>query len=601
MNLQDCQLLYSAVGHGTLGTYGDSGYGIIISVNGISFNNYISAHPHAILRYRIPESSQYFSCQLALNDSSEEFTTADFEFIVDGDIKYFAHNVGKFTVVDVEFLLENNSILEIKIISTNKIVCHSLLLNPSFSNKKPNHILCPIHKSKISTEKYTKEKFNVCIASFIDTKFIKYAEVLQQTIKDKSSINVKFVYLGDSSPEIIDFCQRTNSIFIPISCVYGEDIAEKHVQAIYHKPSTYSIAKIINANIYIIIDVDMVCTSDINLLIERIESNNPESISVCKDAHTEGLTFGDLIINEWSAYKGSVANKHMLRMTPKELSSSLIINSGVIVGKRKAILGVEDTMRRLMPNSIFYLNDKISEPVREQALMNLAMIKYEEVEILHKKYNLQVLWEELNFEYDGTQIKAYSEDFEPCFAHFNGHISKPHLDNFIEKYKTNTPYNIDRIKCGSKISDLLRDRKMIKILDLQNDSGIVMSFIKTTNCKSYKVERITNTEKITINAFEEPFSKPIEDKMLELKQLKHRSHEYDAVIVGNFDNPTNVSILLSKALDLLTENGFIVFNQYIQSEATLEEIKGRNLDFDNLKIINSIEENLNQKIFILKK
>ena len=601
MNLQDCQLLYSEVGHGTLGTCGDSGYGIIISVNGLSFDHYISAHPPAILKYRIPEKAQYFSCQLALNDSSEEFATVDFEFIVDGDTKYFAHNVGKFSIVNVSFLLDNNSILEIKVISTNKIICHSLILNPAFSTNKPDYILCPIHKSKISTEKYTKEKYNVCIASFVDSKFIKYAEVLQKTIKDKTNLNIKFVYLGESTPDIIDFCQRTNSIFIPIFCVYGEDIANKQVQAIYHKPSTYSIAKIINANIYIIIDVDIVCTSDINLLVERIESNNPESISVCKDAHTEGLSFGDLIIAEWSAYKGSVNNKHMLRMTPKELSSPLIINSGVIAGKRKAILGVEDTMRRLMPSSIFYLNDKISEPVREQALMNLSMIKYGEVELLHKKYNLQVLWEELNFEYDGKQIKAFSEDFEPCFAHFNGYISKSYLDNFIEKYNSNEPFNIDRIKCGSKISSLLKDKKMIKILDLQNDSGIVMSFIKTTDCKSYKVERITNTEKITINAFEEPFSKPIEDKMLELRQLRYRASEYDAVIVGNLDNPANVSILLSGALDLLSENGFVIFNQYIGSEATLEEIKGRDLSFVNLKNIDSIEENLNQKIFILQK
>jgi len=601
MNLQDCQLLYSEVGHGTLGTYGDSGYGIVISVNGISYNNYISAHPSAILRYRIAESSEYFSCQLALNDSSEEFATVDFEFIVDGETKYFAHNVGKFSIIDVEFLLDKNSMLEIKITSTNKIICHSLILNPSFLNKKPNYLLCPILRSKISTEKYTNEKYNVCIASFVDTKFIKYAEVLQKTIRDKSSIDIKFVYLGESSPEIIDFCKTTNSTFIPISCVYGQEIAEKQVQAIYHKPSTYSIAKIINANIYIILDVDMVCASDIHLLVERIESNNPESISVCKDAHTEGLTFGDVIINEWSAYKGSINNKYMLRLTPKELSSPLIINSGVIAGKRKAVLGVEDTMRRLMPGSIFYLNDKISVPFREQALMNLSMIKYEEVEILHKKYNLQVLWEELNFEFDGKHIKAYSEDFEPCFAHFNGHISKSHLDNFIEKYNTSTPYIIDRIKCGSKISELLKDKKMIKILDLQNDSGIVKSFIKTTNCKSYKVERITNTEKITINAFEEPFSKPIEDKMLELKQLRYRASEYDAVIVGNLDNPANVSILLSGAIDLLSENGLVIFNQYIGSESTLEEIKLRDLSFNNLKTKEEIEENLNQKIFILQK
>jgi hypothetical protein len=94
--------------------------------------------------------------------------------------------------LDVEFLLDNNSILEIRITSTNKIVCHALILNPSFSNTKPNYILCPIHKSKISTEKYTKEKFNICIASFIDTKFIKYAEVLQKTIKEKSPKTIIF-------------------------------------------------------------------------------------------------------------------------------------------------------------------------------------------------------------------------------------------------------------------------------------------------------------------------------------------------------------------------------------------------------------------------
>jgi hypothetical protein len=55
MNLQDCQLLYGEVGHGTLGIYGDSGYGIIVSVNGLSFNNFISAHPKAILKYKIPD------------------------------------------------------------------------------------------------------------------------------------------------------------------------------------------------------------------------------------------------------------------------------------------------------------------------------------------------------------------------------------------------------------------------------------------------------------------------------------------------------------------------------------------------------------------
>ena len=105
-------------------------------------------------------------------------------------------------------------------------------------------------------------------------------------------------------------------------------------------------------DIYIIIDVDMVCTSDINLLVERIESNNAESISVCKDSHTEGLSFGDLIVSSWSAYKGNKNCKHILNLNESELKSQLIINSGLIAGKKKAILSIEDQIKRLSPISL---------------------------------------------------------------------------------------------------------------------------------------------------------------------------------------------------------------------------------------------------------
>ena len=96
----------------------------------------------------------------------------------------------------------------------------------------------------------------------------------------------------------------------------------------------------------------------------------------------------------------------------------------------------------------------------------------------------------------------------------------------------------------------------LKILDLQNDSGIVMSFIKTTNCKSYKVERITNTEKITINAFEEPFSKQIEDKMLELNALaeKHKTKPTDMVQVsirGKITNQKDEKILWENKVEVV--------------------------------------------------
>lgn len=599
MRLQDCDLIYDEIGHGYLGTYGDSGYGIIVCVNGNTYDHYISAHPNSLLRYKIPENAEYFACELALNDSSEEFASVDVEFIVDGQTQYYAHNVGKFCIVNVEFLLNNNSILEIKTTATNKIICHSLILNPILSTKKPKYLLCPIHKSKISTELYSKEKYDVCIASVINDAFVDYAKLLHKTIISKTNKNIKFVFFGEISPKTKEFCESINATLIEIVCVYELNINDKKSLSIFHKPSSYCVAKLINAEIYCILDVDMICTSDISNLIERIESNSNTSISVCKDSHTEGLSYGDLVMSEWSAYKGSNKDKIILQLQPSDINSSLIINSGVIAGKKKGILGIEDTLRRLMPQSLFYLNENINTPVREQALMNLAMIRYRDVEILHKKYNLQVLWEEVKIDFDGKEINANSEEFEPCLIHFNGNISKPYLDEFLSHFYAEKTYSIDRVKCGSKIAEELKDQKIIKILDLQNDSGIILSFIKATNCKSYKVERITNKERITINAFEEPFSKPIEDKMLEIKQTKYKANRYDVVIVGNLDNPINVSILLNDAMDLVSENGFILFNEYKDSEARFENIKSRNRNFELLRIKETIQENINQKILIL--
>jgi len=140
------------------------------------------------------------------------------------------------------------------------------------------------------------------------------------------------------------------------------NINDKKSLSIYHKPSSYCIAKFINAEIYCIFDVDMICASDISNLIERIENNSNTSISVCKDSHTEGLSYGDLVVSEWSAYKGTIKDKLILNLSPYEINSSLIINSGVIAGKKKAILGIEDTFRRLMPRSLFYLNENLNNP-----------------------------------------------------------------------------------------------------------------------------------------------------------------------------------------------------------------------------------------------
>jgi len=71
--------------------------------------------------------------------------------------------------------------------------------------------------------------------------------------------------------------------------------------------------------------------------------------------------------------------------------------------------------------------------------------------------------------------------------------------------------------------------------------------------------------------------------------------------LGNLDTTSNIKIKLLNAVDLLLDGGLIIFNQYNNEKALLEDILSQNEDLIKLKLNETIEENFNQKIFILSK
>jgi len=598
MNLQDCEIIEKDIQYGDIGIYGNMGYEIIPCVNGIAYQNIISTHPNSSIKYKISKEHKYFSCKLALNDSSEDFASANFEIYVDGKIAHYTKNLGKFFLAHVDIILDENSEIEIKCIFNEKIICHCLWIDPILQTDSPKYLLDSISKTKINIQKF--KKCSTCIVSFENRKFIHYALALKQSILKHTKEYINFVYLIDEKDqELIDLFG--DDIVVPICCVDNLNISEKGIKAIHHKASTYSIAKLIDAEKYLILDIDMLCTSSLDSLFERIEITNDEIILICKDAHTDGISFGDLITSEWSAYKGSKRCKTILNLSPIEIRNENIVNGGVIAGRKKAFLSLDDSIRRLKPTSLFYLNDDIETPVREQALLNLALIKNNNFEILHKKYNLQVLWEEILIDYKQDNLRVISEEFEPNIIHFNGNESKKMLEEILLNIRSGKEFSIERVKSGRIIAEKLNNTNNIKILDIQNDDGIITSFIKTTNCKSYKIDKITNFSKIIINSFESPLQKNIEDLFLELRYLKNNSDKYHAVILGNLDTTSNIKIKLLNAVDLLLDGGLIIFNQYNNEKALLEDILSQNEDFIKLKLNETIEENFNQKIFILSK
>ena len=95
MKLDECNILKKEIEYGELGIDNNPGYEIIVSVNSNYIHHYISAHPNSRLMYEIPKEAKYFSCKIALNDSSDINSLANFEIKIDGQTNFYSKHLPK--------------------------------------------------------------------------------------------------------------------------------------------------------------------------------------------------------------------------------------------------------------------------------------------------------------------------------------------------------------------------------------------------------------------------------------------------------------------------------------------------------------------------
>jgi hypothetical protein len=182
------------------------------------------------------------------------------------------------------------------------------------------------------------------------------------------------------------------------------------------KDASYFIARHIDCNFVIISDIDIIINGDLNpSLIEN-------KIGICRDYNTEQFTFGQLVEAEWSAYSGNEKSKELLKLSEDEFKNKSIINCGYVTADKKTLSSLDSELRKMLPFSQFYLFDNNGSFCREQALINLGLIRSSNFEILADNFNHQLL---------------HADPNNSSVIHLNGKESKQKYKYLIDEWLDN--------------------------------------------------------------------------------------------------------------------------------------------------------------------
>jgi len=393
------------VSHGYLGTKGDMGYPIIPSVNGVSYNRCLSAHASSILKYKLDKKYNSFHTYIGLNDSSAFDAKVVFQVICDSEIVFESSEIKPYdTIIPIEVSIQNCEYLELRCINKGSNFAHSIWINPQINEEKLKVFLGPFNNSKAHLD-FEKRKSNIAVILFATENVSRYLYTYIKSFKANSNLDNYEIYITcpDNSSTVKNIAKYFDCVFVRLESTLNYPIKSP----VDMKDATYFIARHLECKFVIISDIDIIINGDLNPTLIK------NKIGICRDFNTENFTFGQLIEAEWSAYCGNEASKDLLKLSDSESKEKTIINCGFITADKKALTRLESELRKMLPFSQFYLFENNGSFCREQALINLGLIRSNNYKILEDKYNHQLLHSKPNgSEVTHLNAKESKQDYQ---------------------------------------------------------------------------------------------------------------------------------------------------------------------------------------------
>ena len=574
MKLSNLKPIFKKIRYGTIGLDGQLGYdNYLSSVKNQYCEDVISAHPDSTIIYDINGEFESLSIKCALNDTSDFFARADFLIYADSYLIASALNVSKGEIRNVDAALNNCKKITLKITTNKPEFCHALWIDGILHNDTKNYINGCMGDIQIFRPQ-DKALYELCFCICLTPEYVEYAYNLINSIKHNSNLK---------NYKIILFTYNTNSEIEKLSETFNCTLINCQIEkreSFLLKTCLYSAAKLINSSYYILIDVDTIICKPLDELLDILTASNKKSILITREQSTHiGKSIGHLVCaNEWPYFSAESAN-FTLQLDEHLHNYKFVCNGGLICGSRLSILALDDMIRTFMPGSNVWEKENENVKWREQAILNLALAKLNNIIELDNKYNFQLLHSQI------------SESENAVILHFNGEYGKQQYKNykfkkyFIQDIPENNFFNkvkflnqsldlniLDKINIGLLVEqDLSQYKNILIINDKYNfHSAYVIDQYDKEVCSTNSKEIIDLVDFLNIN------------ESFKTINLKENLNKFDCIVIcASEAEHINLSYCLI-SLDLIEDSGaiFVVENVY-QEQKLKDRLIDKNIKIDN--------------------
>lgn len=446
MYLNEINNFYKKSQYGDIGTNGQLGYdGHLISIQGRYYENSISAHPPSVLIFDLNKEYNNITCEVGLNDTSHPDASADFYIYADNNLVSCCYNVRpKENPRKINANINFCEKLRLEIRTNNPVFTHAVWLDPIISVSS-NLIVGSIGEILIE-DPQIQEHYDVCISTCISPEYIKFAHTFLESIKLNSGLEEFIIILFTLyiNEEIIEIAEKYNCKII--NCKFPNN------KGFFFKTAMYSIAKLVDADKYLMIDIDTVIQKPLKQVFESMNSLSRNNILITREEQVHfNKSIGSAITsNEWP-YFGFEEDANLLKLQEKDFNFRFICNGGVIFGFKESILALEDMIKSFMPHSKQWESLNQNVHWREQGILNLAISRMNSALTLDSSYNYQLLH------------RSMDDSFDAHILHFNGENGKKQFNKFkLNKFNNNKINNVEIEKLFRRFNNLHSNSFMIQ-------------------------------------------------------------------------------------------------------------------------------------------
>ena len=423
------------VGYGDIGFGGQIGFSdLYVSVLDKHYPNAIGAHAPSKLTFTLPQGIHGFSAYVALNDTSELSSVADFFVYADDELIAVAHSVkpGQPPRL-IEGEIYGAAKIHLVASTPHWPGCHTLWIDPVVTRYETEYVrgvLGDIDASLGTTIEYC----DTCIAVIVTEGYETMAETMLGSLWENGGCReASILILTDSGNTA---CQHLASKFNAIVKYINRTPKDTYII----KSIAYSIARLIRANNYLVLDVDMIVTNSLNPLLSSIGVMPSGHMMICREQ--ENKLNNNLVSGfESHPYFSKLHELEKLKVEQSVASHCPVFNGGVMAGNREAFLGLENAMRDLMPFSGYwekqevYTNHNVKVKWREQGVMNAALARTGKWSELSGIYNCQLAVSNNHFEIVNGAPTAIIDGQNATIIHFNGIIGREHYRQTTHNYR----------------------------------------------------------------------------------------------------------------------------------------------------------------------